>query len=306
MRGLALLLLLTLLLPAVASANPFLPGGTRAPADTPEERRPSPPSITAPSWYGKAMVTISAWQREMRSAMSVRAREIKENPFGASFWTFLVLAFGYGAVHALGPGHGKCFAVAYFASRPARLRQTVFLGGLMPTFHVGSAVVLVLGLLYLFDTATLGNVQERSLLLQRISYLLLVLVGLFLGAKTLLEIFREDSHEPSTGCADTRSMLGLALAVGLVPCPATAIVLIFCISQDLLVLGLAASLSIGLGMALTTTMISAFTVYSRSGLAGTFSRWKRTGVILHRFMALAGSMFIAGIGLTLYLSLNGG
>ena len=236
--------------------------------------------------------------------MAAKSGEIREHPLGSAFWTFLLLAFGYGAVHALGPGHGKCFAVAYFASRPARLRQTVFLGGLMPSFHVASAVALVLGLFLLFDSATPGDIQQRSLLLQRISFLLLTFIGLILAGKAVLEIFRGTGHESAEGCADTRSMLGLALAVGLVPCPATAIVLIFCISQDLLVTGLAAAFAIGLGMALTTTAISAATMYSRSGLRGSLSRWKRPAELAHRLLALAGSLLIAAVGLTLYLSLH--
>jgi nickel/cobalt transporter (NicO) family protein len=307
-----LLLLLLLLLPADSLtgpvlANPFAPAGKEAPVGpfgSAPPREEKNRFVKTPEWYGKAIATASVWQRELRSAMASRAKEIKENPLGSAFWSFLFLAFGYGAVHALGPGHGKCFAVAYFASRPARLRQAVFLGGLMPAFHVASAVAIVLGLFFLFDAATLGGVQERSLLLQRISYLLLTLLGLFLVLKAVLDIFRSRDRESREECADAKSMLGLALAVGLVPCPATAIVLIFCISQDLLITGLAASLAIGLGMGLTTTMISAAAMYSRSGIKGSLSRWKRPAELAHRILALSGSLLIALVGLTLYLSLQ--
>jgi nickel/cobalt transporter (NicO) family protein len=312
MRRIIILLLLILLLPVESltrsgSANPFVPAGSATPASPPGSgplAGEKGPSWKTPEWYGKAIAKASVWQRDLRSAMASRAREIKENPLGSAFWSFLLLAFGYGAVHALGPGHGKCFAVAYFASRPARLRQAVFLGGLMPTFHVASAVALVLGLLFLFDSATLGDVQERSLLLQRISYLLLTLLGLVLVVRAVLEIFRSRDRESTEECADAKSMFGLALAVGLVPCPATAIVLIFCISQDLLATGLAASLAIGLGMGLTTTIISAATMYSRSGIKGSLSRWKRPAELALRILALAGSLLIAAVGLTLYLSLS--
>jgi nickel/cobalt transporter (NicO) family protein len=250
------------------------------------------------------LAATSAWQRELRSAMAARAGQIRENPFGAPLWTFLALAFGYGVIHAFGPGHGKCFAAAYFASRPARLRHALIMGGLMPAIHVASAVILVLGMLLAFDAATLGGVQERSILLQRLSYLLLTLIGCALFGKALLDLVRGEDHREERECADTRSMFGLALAVGVVPCPATAIVLIFCISQGLLAVGLAASVAIGLGMALTTSAVSMGTIFSRSGLARSLSGWRRTAGVIQRLLALSGSLLIAAFGLTLYLSMQ--
>jgi len=59
------------------------------------------------------------------------AREIKQNPLGPAFWAYLGLAFAYGVIHALGPGHGKVFVGTYFLTRNATLWQGVLAGSII-------------------------------------------------------------------------------------------------------------------------------------------------------------------------------
>ena len=48
-----------------------------------------------------------------------------------------------------------------------------------------------------------------------------------------------------------KGLVPWALAVGLVPCPAVVMVMLFCLSMDALALGLVLAVFISLGMALT-------------------------------------------------------
>jgi nickel/cobalt exporter len=56
----------------------------------------------------------------------------------------LAIAFAIGAVHAVGPGHGKALIGAYLLGAQGRRRDAVALGGIVALMHTGS--VLVLGL----------------------------------------------------------------------------------------------------------------------------------------------------------------
>jgi len=59
----------------------------------------------------------------------------------------LLLAFGFGAVHALGPGHGKTITAAYLVGAGAKKRQAMVVGLAVSLMHTGS--VLALGLVFL-------------------------------------------------------------------------------------------------------------------------------------------------------------
>jgi nickel/cobalt exporter len=58
--------------------------------------------------------------------------------------SLLAVAVGFGAVHAVGPGHGKTIMAAYLVSTRGRARDAVLLGTIVSVMHTAS--VLVLGL----------------------------------------------------------------------------------------------------------------------------------------------------------------
>jgi len=59
----------------------------------------------------------------------------------------LLLAFAFGAVHALGPGHGKTITAAYLVGAEAKTRHAAFVGIAVSLMHTGS--VLALGFVFL-------------------------------------------------------------------------------------------------------------------------------------------------------------
>ncbi len=62
----------------------------------------------------------------------------------------LLLAFGFGALHALGPGHGKTLMAAYLVGAGGRARHAVAVGGSVAVMHTAS--VLALGFVVLTVT----------------------------------------------------------------------------------------------------------------------------------------------------------
>ncbi|MDQ3767126.1 MAG: hypothetical protein M3346_07250, partial [Actinomycetota bacterium] len=64
------------------------------------------------------------------------------------FFVALLLALGFGAVHALGPGHGKTVMAAYLVGAEGRVRDAVAVGVAVSAMHTLSVVVL--GLLTLW------------------------------------------------------------------------------------------------------------------------------------------------------------
>ncbi len=65
-----------------------------------------------------------------------------------------LLAIGFGAGHALGPGHGKSMVAAYLVGTKGRVRDAITLGAVVTFAHTFSIFLLGLLLLYLIGRAT--------------------------------------------------------------------------------------------------------------------------------------------------------
>ena len=195
-------------------------------------------------------------------------RTSAEKPYGGSFWLFLFFSFVYGVIHALGPGHGKIFAASYFLNRPGGLGAGLLFGNLTMFVHVLSATTLVLAGYHLLHASAAMTVDVVGDRLETISFGLLLALGLALTAKSCLDLRtghahqREHSRQPSPK-TDMRSLVGMSLAVGLIPCPGAALILIFSLSLGITIAGLLAMACISLGMGLTISAVALLVISSR-------------------------------------------
>lgn len=283
---------------AHAARNPFItPKGD----DAQQEQTQSPPKQGA-SFLSPLYETLSTWQMTLRSHMSAFARDIKEQPFGRSFWMFMLLAFAYGVLHALGPGHGKVFAVSFFMNRSGPLAMGFVFGNLCMFFHVLSSAVLVLVGKYILEASMSGAVEELGARLELISYSLLTGIGVILFVKIMVDLLRgghgHHHHHPAPGdtSISLKSLMLMTLAAGLVPCPGAALILIFSITLGIQTTGLLALVVISLGMGLTLSMISILTIASRGLVLKALDRHERLYKSAHVAISLAGCLMISLVG----------
>ncbi|MBL4558946.1 MAG: hypothetical protein JKP98_23545 [Rhodobacteraceae bacterium] len=88
----------------------------------------------------------------------------------------VLIAFAYGALHTLGPGHGKAVVISYFAGTGGSLRRGVLMGARIAAMHVLSAVVVVFLLDFAVRQAT-GAAPSDYRLIRLGSYALIVAIG---------------------------------------------------------------------------------------------------------------------------------
>src|SRR4051812_16777289 len=190
----------------------------------------------------------------------------------------LLLAFGFGALHALGPGHGKTLMAAYLVGSGGRIRQAVAVGGAVATMHTAS----VLGLGFLVLGATSVFAPERV-------YPWLGLgsgvIALALGATLLVsrmsrwsggdrshdDVHAEHDHDhrhgdhghthaaPDAPVLSRNGLVALAVAGGVLPSPTALVVLLAAVAIHRVGYGLAliAAFSLGLATALMVVGILA-------------------------------------------------
>ena len=161
----------------------------------------------------------------------------------------LAAAFGWGALHALAPGHGKAMVAAYLVGSRGTPRHALILGLTVTATH--TAAVFALGLVTL---AASEYVLPEDLYpwLGVASGLMVVAIG-FAVMRSRLRRWRSPFPRPRAGppprpcprgspfprppphhCA---GLVGLGVSGGIVPCPSALVVLIAAISQHRVGLG---------------------------------------------------------------------
>jgi ABC-type nickel/cobalt efflux system permease component RcnA len=162
----------------------------------------------------------------------------------------LLAAFGWGAVHALSPGHGKTMVAAYLVGTRGRARDAVVLGGAVTVTHTAGVFALggvALGLSHWILP------EQLFPWLALVSGLLVVSVGVALlrGRVKAAAHAHDHDHHHTHDHADRRGILAMGAAAGLVPCPSALVVLLAAVAQDRPALGLLLVVAFSAGLAVT-------------------------------------------------------
>ena len=200
--------------------------------------------------------------RTLQQNIGELSRRVSRGEWSAAFTAFL-LAVLFGIVHIAGPGHGKVFAISYFSSRDAKLREGFLF----------SAVVNVVDSLSAFAIVMVGYVILRAVspnfrtdgprILELVSYSAIVLFGVF----HLVSHARSHRHHETESRTDSSTTPWvLAASIGLVPCPVDTILLVYGIANNVLPFMLFMIVGVSLGGFLTMSLISAAVITGRTGI----------------------------------------
>jgi nickel/cobalt transporter (NicO) family protein len=179
----------------------------------------------------------------------------------------IAVALAVGAVHALGPGHGKALIGAYLIGSGGSLRQAVAVGAAVSVMHTAS--VLGLGVLVLS--------AERLLSPERVyPWLGLAsgLVALVLGSTLLISRIhalaerRRHGHDHAHPARplSRRGLVALAFSGGILPSPSALVVLLGSVSLGRTALGLLLIAAFSVGLATSLVAVGALAIRAR-GLA---------------------------------------
>jgi len=201
----------------------------------------------------------------------------------------LLAAFGWGALHALSPGHGKAMVAAYLVGTRGTARHAVALGATVTVTH--TIGVFVLGVVTL---ALSQYVLPEDLYpwLTLVSGLLVVTIG----ASVLRSRLRRarHAHHHHHGELSWRGLLGMGTAAGLIPCPSALVVLLAAISQHEVGLGLLLISAFSLGLAATLTGLGLAVVSARRLIPSRLAAGR-----LATALPAASALLIVGVGFVL-------
>jgi ABC-type nickel/cobalt efflux system permease component RcnA len=195
---------------------------------------------------------------------------------GAAGLSLLLLAaaFGWGAVHALSPGHGKAMVAAYLVGTRGTPRHAVALGLVVTLTH--TIGVFALGVVTLGLSAWVVP-EDLYPWLNLVAGLLVAAVGASvlrtrLRARRAHRHHHHHHHPPDR--ITWRGLAAMGASAGLVPCPSALVVLLAAIAQHQVALGLVLIVAFSAGLAATLTALGLAVVWSGRALtrAGVPSR----------------------------------
>jgi ABC-type nickel/cobalt efflux system permease component RcnA len=213
----------------------------------------------------------------------------------------LALAVAIGALHALGPGHGKTLLAAYVVGSAHRPRDTSRLALAVAAMHTVS--VLALGGLVL-SAASVFPVERVYALLGLLSGIVAVALG---SALLATRVRSRRAHVPglephghehvparAAGRSPRGSLVAIALAGGAVPSPSALLILLASVSLGRVPFGLALVAAFGVGLAATLVLVGAVAARTRRLLE------RRAAVLAHRFVPIgsAAGVVVLGVAMT--------
>jgi nickel/cobalt exporter len=213
----------------------------------------------------------------------------------------LLTAFGWGAVHALSPGHGKAMVAAYLVGTRGTPRHALALGGIVTLTH--TIGVFALGGVTLALSAYVLP-EDLYPWLNLVSGLLVVGIGATVLRTNLRRARRRaahhhhhhghDHHGHLPGPPGWRGVMAMGASAGLIPCPSALVVLLGAVSQGQVALGMLLIVVFSAGLAMTLSALGLAVV-----LAG---RLTTRVAIPHRLVTAlpaASALAIVGVGCVL-------
>lgn len=293
----------TSLLVVIAALVP----ATRAHAEEGNPFTDPPNEVRAETEEIRERGVLTGWLVDLQRSTNVRLtslmRELQREGSARLWFAILGIAFLYGMIHALLPGHRKTLLFSYFIAQDARPHHGVIAGVSLGILHAASATGIILVAYYLLRTglqATLGSATD---VINRVTAWLVVGLGVLLLVLKLREAFAGHEHGSRDAHGDdtptSRRTLPLIIVSGIVPCPGSALVMVFAITLGMVQLGVLSVAAISLGMAVALSVLSVVTIVMRANVLKLVEG--RFGHIAHVGLELLGALFLIGFGLFLLL-----
>lgn len=278
----------------------------------------SPFGMGAPAPVEPAASGIGAWllqqQAAFHKALTAAIGAVDGNP--AALLTLTGLAFAYGVLHAVGPGHGKAVITSYLVASERTMRRGIALafGAATVQALIALGVVLVVAGLM---RGTAANMNATVYWVEKTGFALVAGMGLWIVFRRLRALFAEPPDvciDPTCdhahggdprmlAKADWKAMSLAAIGAGIRPCSGAIILLVFALAKGLLLAGVLSVTAMAIGTAIGTSLFALLAVKAKlvalNLVSGRGSGWRYGGIALE----IAAGLALAFIGFSL---LSGG
>lgn len=265
---------------------------------------------------------VARWLQDGRLALQRRLSDAMAGARGgldlAGAVAALGIGFGYGVLHALGPGHGKAVVSTYVLGSERRMRRAVGLAVASALLQGVVAVVLIVGAAELLGLTRRGSFDAAAWV-ERGSYVLVAALGLWIAGRALFG--KASPHDDCSVCApvgrlssfsvsggdlrDRRTWWAALGIVGIRPCSGALLVLVLGESLDLRWLAVAVVAAMSLGTALAVAGLAGAVSGLREGLITMAGGDEARVALLRRGLSVAAGLGLTALGVALLVAASG-
>jgi len=241
-------------------ANPFGPRVPSAPA-------PEPVSGIA-AWFLQQQATF-------HKALTAAISAVETSPSALS--GLVGLAFAYGVLHAVGPGHGKAVIASYLVANESAMKRGIGLA-FGAAFVQAAIAIGVVGLVAGLMSGTAATMTRTVDLVEKGGFLIIVAMGFWIVVRKARALFASDGGTvacaPDCGHdhggdprqlvrASTRELVLTAIGAGIRPCTGAIILLVFALTKGLFLAGALSVAAMAVGTALGTSLFALIAVKAK-------------------------------------------
>jgi len=138
--------------------------------------------------------------------------------------------------------------------------------------HTLSAVLLLFVLYAVFRATVFAAFETGRIGIEKASYALIMLTGILLVVLGIRDVVKQCKQKvsaeetPLPPTARWREIIGVAAVTGIVPCPAVALIVLFCLLNSMVALSLLGAVVICIGMTVTNVAFGIAAVAFRKGI----------------------------------------
>jgi nickel/cobalt transporter (NicO) family protein len=210
----------------------------------------------------------------------------------------LLIAFFYGMLHALGPGHRKTVVFSLYLTRQAPWWEPAVTSAILALLH-GTAAIIFMTIVNGIAGSIAATADKTAVIAEGYSFLVIIAVTTFFIIKETAGFLKNGhhhccGHEQHT--ATTISLIPFLLS-GLYPCPGAILILAFCYSTGIASFGNLCIVTMSLGMVLPVAAAAYLAWSGRKKLFNSLTKNKETAEKVSFSVEMAGYVFLLSISL---------
>lgn len=210
---------------------------------------------------------FSDYQTIIRTKLEDLALDFENKASALTLLLLFLVAFVYGIIHAMGPGHSKSIVFTYLLSGHATIKTGILLGAFSAFFHGINSTILLSVIYYLLQGETTASFYNYSQNLRTVSLSLVIVIGIILLVKAFLNLRSRNVHRKGEALKPQKSIIPMVLALALTPCPGTMLLFVFFLSINQFFWGFLLSIVMATGMALTVSLVGLLAVCSKNRIS---------------------------------------